>query len=196
MDYNQQYSIILDLETKVWKRDLDLGFQDPDQRISKYALGQLLQMFPSSLYDMTETLFSYSFSLKRDIPADDILSLRQVIYQLMEIEDDIEYVVKDFGKANIAELVAFAQRRYVWYYNPRYDMLRWRTYRSYLSIYRSPDCKYTDSLKVVRAGIQIYLSDDFFASELGGSLYLIEKPLRKLLRHSKYSDIVSVRIEE
>ncbi len=195
MDYNQQYSIILDLETNVWKRDLDLGFQDPDQHISKYALEQLLQMFPSSLYDMTETLFSYIFSLKRDTPANDILSLRQVIYQLMEIEDDIEEVVKDLDKANVAELVTFAQKRYAWY-NPRYDMLRWRTYRSYLSIYRSPDCKYTDSLKVVRAGIQIYLSDDFFASELGGSLYLIEKPLRKLLRHSKYSDIVSVRIEE
>ena len=196
MDYNQQYSIILDLETKVWKRDLALGFQDPDLHISKYALEQLLQMFPSSLYDMTETLFSYTFSLKRNIPANDILLLRWVIYQFMEIEDDIEDELKDVGIANIAELVAFSQKRYVWYCNPRYDMLRWRTYISYLSIYRSPDCTYTDSLKVDRAGIQIYLSDDFFASELGGSLYLIEKPLRKLLGGCKYSDIVSVRIEE
>ncbi len=197
MEYSQQYSIILDLETRLLKRNLALGYVDSDLHISKYALQQLHQMFPSTLYDVTETLFSYVFSLKRDIPAKDILVLRNSVRLLMGLpEDDISDALKGLINSSLAELVAFAQKRYVLWFAPRYDTLRWRTYKASLSVYRSPDCKYPDSLEVERGGIQIYLSDDFFAGELYGALHLLENPLRKILSDSMYKNIISVRIED
>ena len=65
-----------------------------------------------------------------------------------------------------------------------------------LSLYCSPNWTRPETIEVERAGIQIYLSDDYFASELRGTLYLLENPLRKILGGCKYKNIVSVRIEE
>lgn len=197
MEYNQQYSIILDLETIVKKRDLALGLVDSEQSISKYALKQLHDMFPDTLYDVKETLFTYVFSLKKELPAKDFLVLRQAIYLLMGLpEDEFDDAFEKLQDANLAELVTFSEKRYVLWTAPRYDTLRWRTYKDYLSLYCSPNWTRPETIEVERAGIQIYLSDDYFASELRGTLYLLENPLRKILGGCKYKNIVSVRIEE
>lgn len=192
---SEQYFIALNLEAVVRKTDMHLRYLDAEGAIFGKTLNQLDQIFPSSLYHKSEHYGSYVYSYKDTIAIKDFLCLRNEILGYLAIEEK-DYSIQEGlrssdNDAGIRELVRICQtpNNYSDYSGLR---LRWIQHKSFLRIKMNGTAAYTEPLSVTFGGIQIYESAADFITEMGGDLYLLERPLQRLLAPSNFANMISV----
>lgn len=78
------FSIVVVLETRVPKQNLSLGFIDEQNTIGNDVLRQLQGKFPEELYSHSESLDSYVFSLKENIPVKQLVDIQKGVLSLMD----------------------------------------------------------------------------------------------------------------
>ncbi len=193
------YYLIITLEIEVPKTSLTLGYLDEDGSIKEYALEQLLKLFPSDLYDCTELLGSYVFSIKTDLKAKQFLKLRDMALKLMDVEFDYlqeseeKRLKKELKNASVSEMIKISQPR-MYDFNQYYNNYRWKEYGASLQLYSRRDESFSGYASVTCKGIQIYKSNDYFTTESSGVLWIITDPLRSALKKIPYSNLLSARI--
>lgn len=192
---NSYYYIILTLEIEFQKSDLSIGYMDNDKSKRNYVLKQLREDYPSEKYNWREYYDGYVISLKNNLPAKPLMILRDCTYALMKIDlngEDMFYeepLKQALVNADIAKMVEVCQDN-----DGDYSKFYWRTYKSYLDLDTDETGVFSGRLPIIGHGIQIYQSDDYFETEMGGSLHLLESPLRKILNKAPYIDLLSIRI--
>lgn len=196
-----RYFVIMNMETHIHKKDLALGFVDTDGEIRDEVLKKLDEYFPGSTYDRTETLDTIIYSIKKTLPAEPLMNLRNLVLIFLDIEQDSYQKIKDeelnthFKKSIIADIVKESQHCH-YLYTVLYNFFRWRSYEGSIPIHRD-SCSYKSSLAVTQYGIQIYLSASDFTSEFEGELSIMLNPLRHILNRvsNPFNNILSIQIE-
>jgi len=195
------FYMIITLEVEVPKTGLDLGCLDKDGSIKKYSLEQLHKMFPSNLYDCTELLGSYVFSVKGNLKAKPFLDLRSKALSIMDVNFDLaeEFEERDLKAelkgSTVSEMVRLSQPRY-YDFNLIYNNFRWIEYNARIGLRLSRNHSHRESTPFVGRGLQIYKSYDYFTTEDAGELTLLTDPLQSLLKDMPYSQLLSVRIKD
>ena len=191
------YYIILTLEIELRKADLSIGFMDENKSIKKYVIKQLEDYYPQSRYNWKETFDGYVISLRPDLPAEPLKHLRDFTYVFMDIdlrgEDKFheEQIKQELVNADVSKMVTVCQDHI-----HNYSKFYWRSYRASLKMDSDERGIFSGYLPIIGRGIQIYQSDDYFETEMGGSLHLLESPLRKILNKAPYIDLLSIRIDD
>lgn len=194
------FYVVLTLEVEVKKPDMTLGSIDENYAIRKYVLKQLRSRFPARLYDMTELHGSYVFSIKKDLKAKPFLDLREKVLSLLDVKydyyekDDEENLKEELSNGTIADVIKASQPR-IYFFNLINSWFKWREYEIKISARSGPGW-YDHGLWITGKGIQIYKSSDTFTGEYYGEYSLLTDPLRALLKKMKYSNLVSVMIED
>lgn len=78
------FSVVVALETRVPKQNLSLGFIDEQNTIGDEVLRQLQGKFPEELYSHSESLDSYVFSLKENMPTKPLVDIQKEVLSLMD----------------------------------------------------------------------------------------------------------------
>ena len=198
---NSYYYISLTLETEIRKTEMPARFNEGSDDSKASYLKQFDEIYPQSLYNHLETHDSYVFSFKDDLPSSILMDLRDCVYLLLDIlptqsekikEDGIKQKMSD---GNVGQMIKLSQQ-----YSSRresyYDRLAWISYQTVLPLDSDDSRPFTSALLATNKGIQIYRSYDYFETEDSGELWILASPLAKILRPSKYKDLISIRIED
>lgn len=182
--------VFLRLEAVIDKNALSLDYLDFNGAIRKRVLGQLEVMFDPGLYDIYESLSSYTFSLKKDFPALPIMELRRRVYSLLSLSPNIskeQELAKKMSNATIARAVDIAMS------NPKYDYFLWRKRHQQLQL-NNVSGGLRGVLDIEARGLQLYISHSPFDAEISGELLICTAALRKALGDITYSDCLSFGI--
>ena len=194
------FYIYIVMETKVSKTDMTLG--TIDRNVRNYVKQQLEEEFPAHLYNQVETSDSFIFSLKGDLPFEPILQLRDQIYKCagISIDDSLEscheeQLLEELKGVKVSDAIAKSQHSFL--LTDFYNWFRWVSGDGVLAMKIGPDFSGYQALPVLQSGIQVYRSNDYFDSDYGSNLSLLEFPLQKELKTiNPFSELVRVGIKE
>lgn len=193
------YYLFMAMEWRIRKGDLHLGFMDSDYYIYRYVLRQIDEYFSQDIFERTEHLDSFVYSIRKEMSATPLLELRSKIYELMGImftheEDSKEEELRErLEGVDIGRMATVSQ--YCFFdIDERYPFFFWRRCRQKQDVQWTQG-SVTRPLPVDSHGIQLYYSQELFESELGGELHLLTASLQSALRGEPYAKIISVEIQ-
>ena len=129
------------------------------------------------------------------------MDLRDCVYLLLDILPTPSEKIKEDGikqkmcDGNVGQMIKLSQQ-YSCRRESYYDRLAWISYQTVLPLDSDDSRPFTSALLATNKGIQIYRSYDYFETEDSGELWILASPLAKILRPSKYKDLISIRIED
>ena len=179
------------MEAVVRKRSLSLDYVDSSGSIREKVFGQLKKRFTSELFEISESLDAYTFSIRKDLPASPIMELRSRTYSLFNLNPDSfkeQELARMMDGANISQAIDIAMN------SPKYDYFSWRRCRQQMHLNSVSD-GFRGVLDFEACGLQFYISHSTFDAEISGELSLCTAALKKALGDMTYSDNVSLMID-